>query len=80
MMGRRLFAPKSVIVGATLTLLTAATLIFLVLFTRQLYSKLVLINVIAFQLSFIWTCAELLDLANDNWTEEDDPTDGNFSR
>jgi hypothetical protein len=39
-----------------------------------------LINVIAFQLSFIWTCAELLDLANDNWTEEDDPTDGNFSR
>lgn len=78
-MVRRAFATKSVIVGICLTLLTAVTLIFQVVFLKQLYSKLVLTNIIAFQLCFIWTCAEWLDLSSDDWADQEDPTDGNFS-
>jgi hypothetical protein len=77
---RRVFSAKSVVIGLCLTLLTAATLIFLIVFMRQFYSKLVLTNVIAFQLCFIWTCAEWLDLSSDDWMDEEDPTDGNLSR
>jgi hypothetical protein len=38
----------------------------------------VLANVIAFQLSFIWTCAELLDGATSDELRDDGPNGGDF--
>jgi hypothetical protein len=69
---------KTVRFGIILTLITAATLAFLVFVEKQLFSILVLASVIAFQLSFIWTCAELLD-GPDEELSKDKERGGDYS-
>jgi hypothetical protein len=51
---------KGVRVGIVFTLLSAGALIFFVFVTRELYSTPFFASIIVFQLSFIWTCAEIL--------------------
>ena len=75
---RTVYLTKSVRIGIILTVTTAATLIFLVFEARQFYSALVLANVLAFQLSFIWTCAELLD-GPDEELSKDEKRGGDYS-
>jgi hypothetical protein len=75
---RPVYLTKSVRIGIILTLTTAGMLIFLVFFAKQFYSRLVLANVIAFQLSFIWTCAELLDGPGDDLAD-DEPKGRDFT-
>ena len=65
-------------IGIVLTLATAGSLVFLVFFAKQFHSELVLANVIAFQLSFMWTCAEILDGPGDD-LPSDEPWGGDFS-
>jgi uncharacterized membrane protein YbaN (DUF454 family) len=48
-------------IGISITVAAAAIIAFLVFFAEQLYGRMLLAAVICFQLSFIWTCAELLD-------------------
>ncbi len=75
---RSVYITKNVAVGTALTLMTASMLIFLIFFAREFHSGLVLANVIAFQLSFIWTCAELLDGATSDELRGDGPNGGDF--
>jgi hypothetical protein len=75
---RSVYITKNVAVGTALTLMTALMLIFLIFFAREFHSGLVLANVIAFQLSFIWTCAELLDGATSDELRGDGPNGGDF--
>jgi uncharacterized membrane protein len=77
---RPIYKTKSIAVGIILTLITAAILVLLVFFTHEFYSRLVLTNIIAFQLSFIWTCAELLDGSGDEEIPDDEPRCGDFSQ
>jgi len=72
------YVTKSVRLGIILTLITSGTLIFLVFFAKHFYSALVLTNVLAFQLSFIWTCAELLD-GPDEESSNDEKRGGDYS-
>jgi hypothetical protein len=79
-MTRPTLITKTVGVGMILTLMAAATLVFLVFFAKQFHLVLVMVNVIAFQLSFIWTCAEILDGAGDDARDDDDgPVTGQFT-
>jgi len=73
------YLTKGVGVGIILTLITTCTLVFLVFFAKQFYGALVLANVIAFQLSFIWTCAELLDGPADDLPTDEEPSGGDFT-
>jgi hypothetical protein len=75
---RTVYFTKSVRIGIILTLITGATLVFLVFSARHFHSILVLANVLAFQLSFIWTCAELLD-GPDEELSKDEERGGDFS-
>jgi hypothetical protein len=70
---------KSVGVGIIPTVITAGLLIFLVLFAQHFYLKLVMANIIAFQLNFIWTCAELLDGPDEEEASQDKLTGGDFT-
>jgi hypothetical protein len=72
------YITKSVLVGILLTVTTATIVIFLIFVAGFMYLKLTLASVIAFQLSFIWTCAELLDGTGDK-RSDDQSVDGNFS-
>ena len=72
-MQRPVYMTKSVGVGLIVTAITAGLLIFLVLFAQHFYLKLVMANIIAFQLSFIWTCAELLDGPDEEEASQDKP-------
>ena len=71
---------RAAIIGSILTVATAGGLAFLVIFVDEFYSTVALFTFIAFQLSFIWTCAELLDSAGDDSSDNVDPPDRNFSR
>jgi hypothetical protein len=51
-----------------------------VFFASEFYSTLTLITPVAFQLCFIWTCAEPLDSAREDPANDGDPPDRNFSR
>ena len=75
---RTVYFTKGVRIGIILTLITSGTLIFLVFFAERFYSALVLTNVLAFQLSFIWTCAELLD-GPDEELSKDEERGGDYS-
>lgn len=78
-MTRPIYLTKSVRIGIILTLMTAGLLVFLVFFAEQFYPVLVLANVIAFQLSFIWTCAEILDGPDEEELPDDERRGGDFS-
>jgi hypothetical protein len=80
MMRRPVYLTKGVRIGIILTLITAGVLVFLIFVAKQLYSILVMISVIAFQLSFIWTCAEILDGPGDDEASCDQPSGGDFSQ
>jgi hypothetical protein len=69
---------KTVRFGIILTLITGATLAFLVFVEKQFFSILMLASVITFQLSFIWTCAELLD-GPDEELSKDEERRGDYS-
>jgi len=73
------YLTRGVRVGIILTLASGLSLIFLVFITRQIYSGWILANIIAFQLSFIWTCAELLDGPGDDLPSTDEPRNGDFT-
>jgi hypothetical protein len=69
---------RNVCIGTILTLITSAAVAILIFVAGLSHLKLLLGGIIAFQLSFMWTCAELLD---GPWNDvpDDNPTDGNFS-
>jgi hypothetical protein len=67
------------VVGALITLITASTLTYLVFFAEEFHSRYALTTLIVFQLSFIWTCAELLDSSADYPHDDDDRTDRTYS-
>jgi hypothetical protein len=75
---RTVYFTKSVRIGIILTLITGATLAFLVFVEKHFFSILMLASVIAFQLCFIWTCAELLD-GPDEELSKDEERGGDFS-
>jgi hypothetical protein len=52
---------KALTIGISLVLTTAGVLTYLTFFASEFHGGLFLAFVIAFQLSFIWTCAEILD-------------------
>lgn len=56
---------KAIIIGMCLTVAFACLAAHLVFVCKQLHSTLLLIIVILFQLSFMWTCAELIDRPDD---------------
>ncbi len=56
---------KALAVGACLTVAFACLAAHLVFFSKQLHPMLLLIIVILFQLSFMWTCAEFIDRPDD---------------
>lgn len=69
---------RNVCIGMILTLITAVAVALLVFVAKLSHLRLLLVGIIAFQLSFMWTCAELLDGPSDD-VLDDNPTDGNFS-
>jgi len=52
---------KALTIGILLVLITGGTLVYLVFLASVFHSRLFLAFIIAFQLCFIWTCAEILD-------------------
>jgi hypothetical protein len=79
-MERSTYFTKGVRVGIVFTLITTATLVYLVFFAQKFHFALTMGAIIAFQLSFIWTCAELIDGPDEELPPEDDEsTDGNYS-
>ena len=66
-------------IGIALTLLSAGALIFVVFLTREFSSTLFFASMIAFQLSFIWTCAEILDGPDDSEVSNDKPPRNDFT-
>jgi hypothetical protein len=77
---RPAYPTRATIIGGSLTFATAGAFAFLAFFTREFYSTLALIALVAFQLCFIWTCAELLDSTTEDASDDVDPSEGNFSR
>jgi hypothetical protein len=79
-MERSTYFTKGVRVGIVFTLITTATLVYLVFYAEKFHFALTMGAIIAFQLSFIWTCAELIDGPDEELPPEDDgPSDGNYS-
>jgi hypothetical protein len=78
-MTKPVYLTKSVRIGIIMSVITAAMLIFLVFIAKQFFSILVLANILAFQLSFIWTCAEFLDGRSDEEMTENGSEGGDFS-
>jgi hypothetical protein len=74
------YLTKGVRVGIVFTLITTAALVYLVFFAAKFHFALTMGAIVAFQLSFIWTCAELIDGPDEELPAEDDePQDGNYS-
>ena len=74
------YLTRGVRVGIVVTLITTATLVYLVFFAEKFHFALTMGAIVAFQLSFIWTCAELIDGPDDELPPGDDePQDGNYS-
>lgn len=74
------YLTRGVRVGIVVTLITTATLVYLVFFTAKFHFALTMGAIVAFQLSFIWTCAELIDGPDEELSsDEDEPQDGNYS-
>jgi hypothetical protein len=71
---------RATIIGGCLTFVAAVALAFLVFFASEFHSTLALIALVAFQLCFIWTCAELLDSTTEDASDDVDPSEGKFSR
>jgi hypothetical protein len=59
--GFQMTRAKALTIGISLALTTAGILVYLIFFADEFHSRLFLTFVIVFQLSFIWTCAEILD-------------------
>ena len=71
---------RGVRVGIVITSMATATLVYLVFFAAKFHFALTMGAIVAFQLSFIWTCAELIDGPDDELPPGDDePQDGNYS-
>jgi hypothetical protein len=77
-MRRTIYLTRNVCVGIALTIAAAVIVTFLVFFADRLYPTLVTISVIAFQLCFIWTCAEVLD-GPDEVNQADNPIGRDFT-
>ena len=60
-------------IGISITAGFAAVIAFLVFFAEQLYSVALLSMVILFQLSFIWSVAELIDSLDETRARNDSP-------
>jgi hypothetical protein len=74
------YLTRGVRVGLVLTAMTTATLVYLVFFAAKFHFALTMGAIVAFQLSFIWTCAELIDGPDEELPPDDDePLDGKFS-
>jgi hypothetical protein len=74
------YLTRGVRAGIVITLITTATLVYLVFFAAKFHFALTMGAIVAFQLSFIWTCAELIDGPDEELPPEDDePPDGNYS-
>lgn len=79
-MERSTYFTKGVRVGIVFTLITTATLVYLVFYAEKFHFALTMGAIIAFQLSFIWTCAELIDGPDEELPAEDEERqDGNYS-
>ena len=74
------YLTRGVRVGIVLTMITTSTLVYLVFFAAKFHFGLTMGAIVAFQLSFIWTCAELIDGPDEELPPDDDePPDGNYS-
>jgi len=78
MMHRSAHLTKSAGIGIIITTVAAGVLIFLIMFAQHFYLPLVVGSIIAFQLSFIWTCAELIDGVKEQPTQ-DEPMGKDFT-
>ena len=65
--------PIVLAIGISLTAGFAAVIAFLLFFAEQLYSVALLSMVILFQLSFIWSVAELIDSLDETRARNDSP-------
>jgi hypothetical protein len=77
-MQRPVYRTKSVVIGVILTVITATVLVVLVVIAKDFHLWLVIGSIIAFQLSFIWTCAELLD-GPDEELRREEPRSADFT-
>jgi hypothetical protein len=73
------YLTASVRIGIVLTLLSAGALIVLLFVTREFYSAPFFASIIIFQLSFIWTCAEILDGPDESDLGNDEPRRNDFT-
>jgi hypothetical protein len=73
------YLTTSVRIGIALTLLSAGALIFFVFVTREFYTAPFFASIIVFQLSFIWTCAEILDGPDESHPSNDEPPRNDFT-
>ena len=73
------YLTTSVRIGIVLTLLSAAALVYLLFVTRVFYSVPFFASIIVFQLSFIWTCAEILDGRDESDLANDEPPRNDFT-
>jgi len=73
------YLTTSVRVGIALTVLSAGALIILLFVTREFYSTAFFASIIVFQLSFIWTCAEILDGPDESDAVNDEPHRNGFT-
>jgi hypothetical protein len=73
------YLTTSVRIGIGLTLLSAGALIFVVFVAREFSSTPFFASLILFQLSFIWTCAEILDGPDEADLANDEPTRSDFT-
>jgi hypothetical protein len=73
------YLTNSVRVGIAFTVLSAGALIILLFVTREFYSTAFFASIIVFQLSFIWTCAEILDGPDESDTVNDEPHRNDFT-
>jgi len=65
----------TIAIGIIITLAAAGLIAFLFEYAAELYPKLILVSVILFQLSFIWTCAEIIDTPDEILPRNDPPDD-----
>lgn len=70
---------RSVRIGAALTLLSAGVLVFVVFAAHEFSSAPFFVSLIVFQLSFIWTCAEILDGPDESGWVNDEPPRNDFT-
>ncbi len=73
------YLTTSVRIGIALTLISVVALIFFVFITREFYTAPFFVSIIVFQLSFIWTCAEILDGPDESGQRNDEPPRNDFT-